>query len=139
MRSSNQPLRRGDRGDDVRQAQQWLNDAGMNISVDGIFGPRTERALAAYQQRLVQRGLLEPEAVRPGLFDEATRMATLADAWQRGMSEIRSMETANSGATLNRALQVALRYSPSSQPQETTEPLIPSASISAPPGPPRRR
>jgi peptidoglycan hydrolase-like protein with peptidoglycan-binding domain len=111
----------------------------MNIAVDGIFGPRTERALAVYQQRLVQRGLLEPDAVRPGVFDEQTRMATLADAWQRGMSEIRSTESANSGATLHRALQVAMRYNPSSQSPETAESLVPLASISTPPVPPRRR
>jgi len=45
-------LRRGDRGEDVKVLQQQLLDLGFNPNgVDGIFGPGTERALKAFQQR----------------------------------------------------------------------------------------
>lgn len=38
------------RGDDVRQLQKWLNTLGINVGpVDGIFGPRTKRAVEEFQ------------------------------------------------------------------------------------------
>lgn len=40
----------GDRGDDVRALQQALADAGFSPGpIDGIFGPKTESAVRAYQ------------------------------------------------------------------------------------------
>lgn len=43
-------LRRGDRGEEVRQLQQQLNDAGYNCGkVDGIFGSGTESSVKALQ------------------------------------------------------------------------------------------
>ncbi len=45
-------LRKGDRGEDVKVLQQQLLDLGFDPNgVDGIFGPGTERALRAFQQR----------------------------------------------------------------------------------------
>jgi len=45
-------LRRGDKGEDVKVLQQQLLDLGFDPNgVDGIFGPGTERALKAFQQR----------------------------------------------------------------------------------------
>ena len=46
-RALERPLRRGDRGARVVALQRRLNELGAGISVDGIFGPRTERAVAA--------------------------------------------------------------------------------------------
>ena len=49
------PLRRGDRGDDVRMAQFYLRVVATNfssiplITVDGIFGSGTENAVRAFQ------------------------------------------------------------------------------------------
>ncbi|SET64653.1 LysM domain-containing protein [Natronincola peptidivorans] len=44
-------LRRGSRGDSVRKLQQLLADAGFDPGpVDGIFGPRTEEAVRAFQR-----------------------------------------------------------------------------------------
>lgn len=49
-------LRRGDRGNDVRVIQYYLefigtfNDRLERIDVDGIFGPRTEAAVRAFQR-----------------------------------------------------------------------------------------
>jgi len=45
-------LRRGDRGEDVRQWQTILVGAGHRIATDGVFGPATERATVAFQRVL---------------------------------------------------------------------------------------
>ena len=43
-------LKRGMRGDEVRQLQQKLKDAGFNPgAIDGHFGKATEAALRAFQ------------------------------------------------------------------------------------------
>lgn len=42
-------LRRGDRGDDVKELQRLLNDMGESLDVDGIFGQKTEDALIRFQ------------------------------------------------------------------------------------------
>jgi len=44
------PLRRGSSGDAVRTMQQRLSDLGYSLSVDGMFGPGTQKALTAFQQ-----------------------------------------------------------------------------------------
>lgn len=41
--------KQGDNGADVRQLQTWLKNAGMDVSVDGAFGPATQRAVVAFQ------------------------------------------------------------------------------------------
>jgi len=50
---------RGARGDQIVWLQQHLVGAGFNVKVSGIFGPRTERSVKAFQKR---RGL-EPDGV----------------------------------------------------------------------------
>ena len=44
-------LRRGDRGAKVRKLQQGLKAQGAAVEVDGQFGPATEEALRAFQER----------------------------------------------------------------------------------------
>jgi peptidoglycan hydrolase-like protein with peptidoglycan-binding domain len=41
----------GSRGQDVAALQQFLSSQGMQIAVDGDFGPQTQRAVAEFQQR----------------------------------------------------------------------------------------
>lgn len=43
------PLERGDTGEGVKLLQQLLNQQGMNLVVDGIFGPATEAAVKVLQ------------------------------------------------------------------------------------------
>ena len=47
----NTTLTRGSKGEEVKQLQQALNASGIgvNLKVDGIFGPATEAAVRAYQ------------------------------------------------------------------------------------------
>ena len=42
-------LKKGDKGDDVRQLQAALVDAGYTISIDGDFGIMTQRAVVCFQ------------------------------------------------------------------------------------------
>lgn len=58
-------LRYGDRGADVRLLQQQLNRHGASLVVDGIFGPRTDAALRAFQRRegLVVDGIVGPKTI----------------------------------------------------------------------------
>lgn len=49
-------IRRGDRGKEVKTAQQLLNHKGYGAgSVDGIFGENTEKAVRALQKTMASR------------------------------------------------------------------------------------
>lgn len=51
LAAEDQPnLRRGSRGPSVRRLQSALVRAGYEVSVDGVFGSRTESAVRAFQQ-----------------------------------------------------------------------------------------
>ncbi|MBI2373050.1 MAG: peptidoglycan-binding protein [Deltaproteobacteria bacterium] len=43
-------LRRGDRGPEVTALQERLRSAGQDIEADGVFGPKTEQAVRAFQK-----------------------------------------------------------------------------------------
>lgn len=48
--ATSQPtLRKGDRGESVKQLQSKLRDRGYTVAVDGIFGDKTYEAVKAYQ------------------------------------------------------------------------------------------
>jgi GH24 family phage-related lysozyme (muramidase) len=55
-------LRRGSRGKDVERLQKELNRHGHTLTVDGDFGPATERAVLAFQRarKLKVDGLVGP-------------------------------------------------------------------------------
>ncbi|ASK66536.1 hydrolase [Brachybacterium avium] len=59
---SSQKLRWGSRGGAVQDLQSALNDHGANLSVDGVFGPRTHSAVKSYQS---SNGLLVDGVVGP--------------------------------------------------------------------------
>lgn len=52
--AGNELLRPGSRGEAVRDLQRSLTSLGYLLDADGIFGPKTERAVRAFQK---QRGL----------------------------------------------------------------------------------
>ena len=60
--SFNRNLKRGMKGDDVRELQKLLNAAGDDIKADGIFGTKTRAAVKAFQERkkLKQDGIAGP-------------------------------------------------------------------------------
>lgn len=57
--------KQGDSGSDVRQLQNWLKNAGMEITPDGEFGPGTQRAVVAFQ---VSHGLSPTGSVGKDTF-----------------------------------------------------------------------
>lgn len=57
-------LRRGMRGEDVRELQNKLASLGYDVGpIDGIFGPRTERAVIQFQKNngLKVDGIVGPQ------------------------------------------------------------------------------
>jgi hypothetical protein len=85
------PLKKGDRGQDVRALQQALTKRGYPVGVDGDFGPKTYAAVRAFQsgnldqhgQPLVVDGVVgpltwwslthaKPDIVTPSAVDYAT-------------------------------------------------------------------
>jgi len=55
-------IRRGSRGPDVRHAQLRLRAYGRTVDVDGVFGPKTERAVESVQRarKLRADGIVGP-------------------------------------------------------------------------------
>ncbi len=62
---SHLPLKRGDKGEGVKLLQQSLNHQGMELVVDGIFGPATERAVKVLQgsRNLDVNGVMTAECI----------------------------------------------------------------------------
>jgi peptidoglycan hydrolase-like protein with peptidoglycan-binding domain len=81
-------LRRGDRNAAVRVMQYLLEDRGIVVTVDGIFGPNTETAVKGFQ---ANNGLKQD-----GIVGELT--------WSR---LIRTLQKSSSGAAV-KAVQVIL-------------------------------
>lgn len=56
-------IRRGDRGELVVQLQSLLAKDGSTLEIDGIFGPGTQSAVRAFQQRhgLIVDGIVGPQ------------------------------------------------------------------------------
>lgn len=56
-------IRRGDKGETVKQLQTLLAKAGSNLVIDGIFGPGTQSAVRAFQakNKLVVDGIVGPK------------------------------------------------------------------------------
>ena len=78
QQSSSPPrnLSRGVRGSDVRSLQNRLRGQGYPIKADGIFGPRTERAVRAFQtaSQIKIDGIVGPET--RGALRDATQHVT---------------------------------------------------------------
>ena len=55
-------VKRGSRGNAVRQVQQRLKDRGWKVTVDGVFGAGTDTVVRAFQRekRLVADGVVGP-------------------------------------------------------------------------------
>lgn len=62
--------RQGDRGPDVKLAQEWLNFHGFTTFIDSEFGPATEACVRRFQKRA---GVAES-----GIVDPPTQQALLA-------------------------------------------------------------
>ncbi|MDX1690205.1 MAG: peptidoglycan-binding domain-containing protein [Acidimicrobiia bacterium] len=90
-------LRNGSRGDEVTELQEALAEAGHDPGpVDGVFGPKTEAAVRAFQEAkgLQVDGIVGPNTL--GALDEATAEETVMEKAKRIMAE-RAAEDDDSG------------------------------------------
>jgi hypothetical protein len=90
-----QTVQRGDRGKDVRLAQEWLSFHGFGTAVDGVFGPGTELATKNFQTKKgipssgvvnapTQKAMLSPiETVQESIAAGAKPLADLYVAYAR--------------------------------------------------------
>ena len=76
-------ITRGMKGADVKKIQKRLNELGANLAEDGIFGPKTEKALNEFKKKY---GLTVD-----GIYDEATHNK-LAEAMGK-LSYVETMES----------------------------------------------
>jgi Putative peptidoglycan binding domain len=72
-------LGRGARGDLVVWAQQHLRAAGAPVPVDGVFGPRTEGAVRAFQRAA---GLPAGGAIEARTWQALLRLAPARTSWR---------------------------------------------------------
>ncbi|HAX77133.1 MAG TPA: hypothetical protein DCY88_15190 [Cyanobacteria bacterium UBA11372] len=64
-------LRLGSKGDDVNYLQEALNEYGYKVTVDGIFGKKTEAAVKKFQKSrgLTPDGIVGPQTWSALRFD----------------------------------------------------------------------
>ena len=64
--SNNGSLKRGSKGDKVKELQTKLNKVGNNLVVDGSFGPATEKAVKEFQKKynLTVDGIAGPNTIK---------------------------------------------------------------------------
>lgn len=98
-------LRRGSRGETVKALQDALNKLGYKAGeVDGIFGPKTESAVKAFQKanKLVQDGIVGPltwaaldkalKALKPDTGSVISRLTELEKKTKQILSEIQNIK-----------------------------------------------
>jgi hypothetical protein len=102
-------LRRGDSGAAVRQLQAALNDHGAQLTVDGDFGPATERAVEAFQRRhgLSPDGIVGRQTAER--LDRAPSVAGAATVLGRGSGSSQADSSPRERPTDNTSLADARR------------------------------
>lgn len=69
------PLKPGDRGENVKTLQYWLNDWKKNPGpIDGIYGPQTTEAVKRGQAEVKASGIADPGPI-DGLYGSKTKAA----------------------------------------------------------------
>jgi hypothetical protein len=79
--------RRGDRGDSIVWLQQHLVGARLRVTITGIFGPQTYRAVRQFQN---SRGLKVDGVVGNSTWNRLLRVKPVRVAWSRARSRSRS-------------------------------------------------
>lgn len=101
-------LRRGDAGAAVRRLQDLLNEHNYELTVDGIYGPRTEAAVRAYQRAngLQVDGIAGPQTMTHLQEDDMPSAEEIAKEVTGG----RYIELELGGKRQSRNLSYALRH-----------------------------
>jgi hypothetical protein len=91
---------RGSRGDWVVWAQEHLNGAGQAVSVTGLFGAQTQKAVTAFQ---AARALPATGQIDPATWQALLRVTPASTAWSRKASRARTASAARAGAATGAA------------------------------------
>ena len=99
-------LKRGDSGGDVSILQKALNDHGEHLTVDGIFGRQTEKAVKDFQ---AQSGLESTGEVDSGTWSALSNPAPGLETAKQdaGQAKAQAAEYARSLASVNSELEKA--------------------------------
>src|SRR6185312_15983363 len=100
------PLKRGDSGGDVPILQSVLNSRGEHLTVDGVFGRRTEKAVKDFQAR---SGLKATGQVDSSTWSILGKPAPDSETGEQaaGEAEAQAMELAKKVDGLNSELGTA--------------------------------
>lgn len=124
----NSTIQQGDEGPDVTTLQQNLTDLGYDdnsslpVTIDGVFGPQTARAVADFQSR---QGLKVDSVVGPDTW------AAIANALNGGgvnagpqatPAQAKALQTAASGGSAGTSLQSKIATALTQQPTGTGAP-----------------
>ena len=82
--SFNRILKKGMKGDDVRELQKLLNAAGDNITVDGSFGSKTLAAVKDFQKRkgLTVDGIVGEKTIAALTGAQKTNAQKVKNTWE---------------------------------------------------------
>ena len=82
------PLKRGSKGDEVKALQERLNSLGAKLKTDGIFGPKTEKALNDFKEKykLSMDGVYDEETHKK-LGEALVKNGTLLQTFQQTIEE----------------------------------------------------
>lgn len=77
-------LKKGDKGEAVKELQLLLIEAGAYLVADGIFGEGTEKAVAQFQRKskLYADGIAGPKTMQALRYSTATKFSDIVDIWQ---------------------------------------------------------
>ena len=96
-------MRHGDRGTEVRAWQSWLAARGYAVSVDGIYGPRTEAATRAAQRAAGLRPTGEADAATLALAQVGSIVAPAIPAFDEQAARYGHVERAEAVVGLGAA------------------------------------
>lgn len=97
-------LSRGARGDEVKHLQRTLNERGARLAEDGIFGPKTQAAVRAFQR---QQGM-RPDGVANARTREALKTSTAGAQRGTGAERVGSGQPVGDTSTVRGAAQFLL-------------------------------
>lgn len=97
-------LSRGDAGSEVTMLQKMLHDLDFSITVDGIFGPETEKAVKTFQQQhgIAVTGVATPEVL--GMIQEEVSLPNVPDKKFTSGAFIKKGDSGSAVVSIQKAL-----------------------------------
>ncbi|MBS1748065.1 MAG: peptidoglycan-binding protein [Bacteroidetes bacterium] len=97
-------LSKGDAGSDVTMLQKMLHDLDFSITVDGIFGSETEKAVKTFQQQhgIAATGIVTPEVM--GMIQEEVSLPNVPDKKFTSGAFIKKGDSGSAVVSIQKAL-----------------------------------